>query len=209
MSAIVVAGGVSKRFGRAKGLVELAQKPLVLHSVDKLHEVVDEVIVVVNSDQQVKRFAEVIQHKARVIADEADAQTPLAGALAGFEHIQNEYALLLACDMPFLSPEILKLLVDICANKSATIPKWPNGNIEPLHAAYQAEPTAEAARKALGKGRLDMRSMIAEMTNVRYISTLVVQQIDPELWTFFNINTPDDLQQAESIMRHHPTASTK
>jgi molybdopterin-guanine dinucleotide biosynthesis protein A len=184
MSAIVVAGGGSSRFGQNKGLVKLGKKPLVLHLIDKLLDVVDEVIVVVNSDLQAKSFAEVIQHKARILADDAKVQNPLAGALAGFESVHSDHALLLACDMPFVSPAVLSLLLDICVDRSATIPKWPNGNIEPLHAAYHVEKAAEAAAKALNQGKLDMRSMIAEMKGIRYISTLVLQQLDPKLQSF-------------------------
>jgi molybdopterin-guanine dinucleotide biosynthesis protein A len=202
MSAIVVAGGGSSRFGHDKGLVELAEKPLVLHLVDKLLDVSDEVVVVVNSNQQATKFAAVIRQKAYIVADAADVQTPLAGALVGFDSVHSEYTLLLACDTPFLSPQILSLLMDICVNKSAAIPKWPNGNIEPLCAAYHVERAVEAARKALNRGKLDMRSMIAEMRSIRYISTLVLQQRDPELLSFFNINTPSDLKRAEAIIDH-------
>lgn len=202
MSAIVIAGGDSSRFGQDKGLVKLGKKPLVLHLVDRLLDVVDEVIVVVNSDLQARSFAEGIQHKARILADDADVQTPLAGALAGFDSIHSDYALLLACDMPFVSPAVLSLLLDICVDRSAAIPKWPNGNIEPLHAAYHVEKATDAAAKALNQGKLDMRSMIAEMKGIRYISTLVLQQLDPKLRSFFNINTPADLIQAEAFIQH-------
>jgi len=203
MSAIVVAGGVSKRFGQDKGLVGLAKKPLVLHVVDKLTNVVDEVIVVVNSETQMKRFSETINERARVTVDNVGVQTPLAGALTGFKAVQNEYTLLLACDTPFLSPEILRFLLEVCVNKSAAIPRWSNGNIEPLHASYHAQTAAKTAKTALENGKSDMRAMVEGMQNVRYISTMVLQQLDPKLMTFFNINSPDDLRQAEAMIKHH------
>jgi molybdopterin-guanine dinucleotide biosynthesis protein A len=203
MSAIVVAGGVSKRFGQDKGLVRLAKKPLVLHVVDKLTSVVDEVIVVVNSETQMKEFSEAINERARVTVDSVGVQTPLAGALTGFEAVQNEYTLLLACDTPFLSPEILRFLLEVCVNKSAAIPRWSNGNIEPLHASYHAQTAAKTAKTAIGNGKLDMRAMVEGMQNVRYVSTMVLQQLNPKLTTFFNINSPYDLRQAEAMIKHH------
>ena len=203
MSAIVVAGGVSKRFGQDKGLVKLADKPLVSYVVDKAISVVDDVMVVVNSETQKKKIAEVISEKARIMVDQADVQTPLAGALTGFEAAQTEYAILLACDTPFLSPEILSLLLEVSANRSAAIPRWPNGNIEPLHASYHASTAAKAAKTATENGRFDMRAMVDNMRSVRYISTMVLRQLDPKLTTFFNINSPNDLRQAEAIIKHH------
>ncbi|MDH5448752.1 MAG: molybdenum cofactor guanylyltransferase [Candidatus Bathyarchaeota archaeon] len=203
MSAIVVAGGVSKRFGQDKGLIRLAEKPLVLHVLDTLAPMVDEVVVVVNSEIQEKKFAQVIKQKARIVIDKATVQTPLVGALAGFETIQSGYTLLLACDTPFLSTEILRFLLDVCINKTATIPRWTNGDIEPLQAVYDAKTAAKAAKTALENGKLDMRSMIANMQNIRYISTTVLRQLDSKLITFFNINTLNDLKKAEAMIKHH------
>jgi len=203
MSAIVVAGGVSKRFGQNKALVKLAGKPLVSYVVDKAISVVDDVTVVVNSETQKKKIAEAVNKKTRIMLDQADVQTPLAGALTGFEAVQTEYAILLACDTPFLSPEILSLLLEVSANRSAAIPRWPNGNIEPLHASYHAPAAAKATKTAIENGRFDMRAMVDNMRKVRYISTLVLRQLDPKLTSFFNINSPNDLRQAEAMIKHH------
>ncbi len=203
MSAIIVAGGTSKRFGQDKGLIKLAGKPLILHVLDKLNTIVDETTIVVNSEEQKKKFTKTIDTKARVMVDKVNVHTPLAGALTGFEAAQNDYALLLACDTPFLSTRILSFLLDTCQNKSATIPRWPNCNIEPLHAAYHTLTAVEASRTAIDAGKFDMRFMVEGMRNIRYISTVVLQQFDPKLTTFFNVNTPTDLRQAETMAKHH------
>jgi molybdopterin-guanine dinucleotide biosynthesis protein A len=202
MSAIVLAGGVSRRFGQDKGLVKLDEKPLIVHVLDKIAGIIDEAFVVVNSETQKMKFAEVIRKKARVVIDKTDIRTPLVGALAGFEAVQGEYALLLTCDTPFLSQKVLSFLLDVCTNKAATIPRWPNGNIEPLQAAYNVEAASPAAKTVVKQGTLDMRSMIEKMRNIRYVSTIVLQQFDPTLKTFFNVNTPSDLRKAEAINKH-------
>ncbi len=203
MSAVVVSGGVSKRFGEDKGLIRLARKPLILHVLDKLTTLIDDIVVVVNSEDQKRKFAKELERPFRIVIDRAKVRTPLAGALAGFETIQNEYALLLACDTPFLSPDILRLLLESCANRTAAVPRWPNGNIEPLLAAYHVKRATLAAKAALREGKLDMRSMIDNMQSVRYISTIVLRRLDSELLTFFNINTLNDLKEARRIFEHH------
>ena len=184
-------------------MVRLRDKPLVLHVLDKLEDVVDEVFVVVNSETQIRKFTETIGRKACILSDKVNAQTPLAGALTGFEAVQNEYTLLLPCDTPFLLPETLSFILDICLGKNAAIPRWPNGNIEPLHASYHAQTAAKAARTAIKNGKFEMRSLMENMRNIRYISTMVLQQFDPKLTTFFNINTPNDLMEAEAMIRRH------
>ena len=200
-SAIILAGGSSKRLGQDKGLIKLGGKPLVTHVLDKIYGVVDEIIVVLSSQSQKKMYEDLMKKKARVIIDKDKAQSPLVGALTGFENAQGEYSLLLSCDTPFVSSQIALLLLDLCLNKSAVIPRWPNGFIEPLQAAYHTESARIAAEKALENRKMNLQSMIVLLRGVRYISTMVLQQIDPRLLTFFNINASIDLKKAESILK--------
>jgi molybdopterin-guanine dinucleotide biosynthesis protein A len=200
-SAVILAGGFSRRFGQDKGLIDLAGKPLVLHVVDKVSKVVDETVVVVSSRVQKERFESLLGHKANVVADKQEAQSPLVGALTGFENVEGVYSLLLPCDTPFISSQIAQFLLDICVNKSAVVPRWPSGYIEPLQAAYHAKSALTAAKKALEQGKLDLRSMIARLRGVRYVSTMVLRQMDPKLLTFLNINTSRDLKRAESLLK--------
>jgi len=198
-SAIILAGGFSNRFGQDKGLLLLAGKPLIKHVLNVLHGIVDETIIVVSSEVQAENFAKVTGSNVRIVIDENDMQSPLIGALTGFERAFGEYSLLLPCDTPLVSRDILLLLLELRINKNAVIPRWSNGYIEPLQAVYCTKPTVEAAKKTLNAGKADMRSMVDELRTVRYISTFVLQQLDPGLRTFFNINTPLDLRKAESM----------
>jgi len=200
-SAIILAGGFSRRLGQDKGLVKLAGKPLILHVLDRIQGTVNETVVVVSSDHQSVVFAPLLDRRASVVVDEHETQSPIVGATTGFENARGEYSLLLPCDTPFVSSNVASLLLDLCVNKSAAIPRWPNGYIEPLQAAYQTKSALNAAKRALEQGKLDLRSMISYLRGVRYVSTLVLQQVDPRLLTFFNINTPEDLKRAKSMLR--------
>jgi molybdopterin-guanine dinucleotide biosynthesis protein A len=125
----------------------------------------------------------------------------LIGALTGFEFAHGKYALLLPFDTPFVSREVVSLLFELCLNKAAAIPRWPNEQIEPLHAVYEAKLALEAAKRAVSEGKLTMRAMIEKLRGVRYVSTLVIQQLDPDFRTFFNINTPLDLKKAIAMVK--------
>jgi len=203
-SGVILAGGFSKRFGQNKGLIELAGKPLILHVLDKALHIVDEAVVVVSSNAQRSAFMHLLQHKATVVVDKLEKQSPLVGALTGFDKVRGKHSLLLPCDTPFISNRVLSLLLDLCINRNAAIPRWPNEYIEPFQAVYHTKSALKAAETALEEKKLDMQSMILHMTKVRYISTLVLRQMDPKLLTFFNINTPEDLKRAESILRRQP-----
>jgi len=200
-SAVILAGGFSRRFGKDKGLVVLAGKPLVLHVIDRVSKVVDEVLVVVSSKDQKKKFEIILGEKANLLIDKNDSQTPLVGAITGLESAKDEYSLLLPCDTPLISIQIVEFLLDMCINRSAVIPRWPSGYIEPLQAVYHTKSALTAAKTALAQGNRNMRSMIDNLRGVHYVSTMVLEQLEPDLLTFFNVNTPQDLKKAESILK--------
>jgi len=204
-AAVILAGGLSKRFGQDKCLIRLARKPLILHVVDRVSAIVDEIAVVVGSSSQKEMFATSLKSEAKILVDKINMQNPLVGALTGFENIKADYSLLLPCDMPFVSRQVATLLLDLCVGKGAAIPRWPNGYIEPLQSAYHVKSAVNAAQKALGEGKLNLASMIDNISGVRYISTLVLQQFDPKLLTFFNVNTPAEFKKAELLLKTRPS----
>jgi len=205
-SAIVLAGGLSNQFGHDKGLLQLAGKPLILHVLDKISTIVDEVLIVVGSARQAKAYA-ILNLNAKIVIDKYEIQSPLVGAITGFENANGEYSLLLPCDTPFVSSRIASLLLEKCVNRDAVIPRWPNGYIEPLQAAYRTKSAITAANTALENKKLDMRSMIANLGKVTYTSTLTLKQVDPNLVTFFNINTPEKIRKAEAMIKGKATSN--
>lgn len=200
-SAIVLAGGFSRRFGQPKALVELTGRPLLLHILDRISGVTDETVVVASSPDQRRTFARLLNPEVKVVVDEQGPKSPLVGALTGFQNAGGEHSLLLPCDTPFVSKEIASLLLDLCLQRDAVIPRWPNGYVEPLQAAYKTKLALTAAKTALEHGELDLRSMIVRLRKLRYVSTEVLRKIDPKLMTFFNVNTPEDLKKAGSMLK--------
>jgi molybdopterin-guanine dinucleotide biosynthesis protein A len=186
----------------------LAGKPLIRHVTDVVYDIVDETIIVVSSEVQAENFARVLGSDIHIAVDADDTRSPLIGALTGFEKASGQYSLLLPCDTPLLSRDVLLLLLKSCRNKNAVVPRWPNGYIEPLQAVYRIRPALETAKNALNRKKTDMRSMVSGLQGVRYISTLILKQLDPESRTFFNVNTPLDFKKAEALLTSKKNSST-
>ncbi len=199
-SAIILAGGFSKRLGQDKGLVKLAGKPLILYVLEKVREVVDETIVVVSSENQKEAYSMHVPKEKKIFVDNENLRSPLIGALTGFSNTCADYSLLLPCDTPFVSSKVADLLFEASINVDAAVPRWPNNYIEPLQAVYRTNSALKSAKQALEKRDLRLFSMIKLQKRVRYLSTIVIQQIDPQLMTFFNINTKMDLMKARKII---------
>ena len=198
---IILAGGLSKRFGQDKCLKELACKPLIVHVLDRVSRLANEIVVVVGSEAQQDQLLRVIGTKGQIVIDKYNDHSPLIGALTGFESVKTEHALLLPCDAAFVSAEIATLLLDLCIGKNAAIPRWPDGKIEPLQAVYDVKSAVSAGNTAMDEGKRDMLGMISHLHGIRYVSTLVLQQYDPKLVTFLNINTVQDWKKAEHTLK--------
>lgn len=201
LSTIVLAGGLSSRLGHDKGLQLLANKPIVRHVLDAIKGLADETFVVVSSRAQAEGYEHVVDSETRILIDSSNIRSPLVGASTGFESACGNYCVVLTNDVPFVSREVISLMFELGAGKNAVIPRWPNGFMEPLQAVYRTEMARKAAREALDEGKLRVQAMVDKLQGIRFLSTLVLHQLDPELKTFFNVNTAQDLRKAEIILQ--------
>lgn len=196
-SAVILAIDSQGMFSEDKALLKLDNKPLLNHVVDAVKGLVGEVLVVTGSKEQADSYAKIVSSTNVQFAISAfETQGSLAAALTGFEAAKSNYSLLLPFDAPFVSKEVVSLLFDLSAGKSAVIPRWPSNDCEPLQAVYHTGQASEAARKALAAGEVDVEAIIACLRGVRYVSTLVIEQLDPDFRSFFRVNTPLDLKKA-------------
>ncbi len=193
-SAIILADGSSARLNIDKAILELNGIALLNRVIDAVKGLVDEIIIVTNSEH-CKTYKKLVSPEIKFAVDANVSKGPLFEAAKGFEVASGEYCLLLPANRPFVSKEVLSLLFDCCFGKSAAIPRFTNMEIEPLHAVYHTLNALDATKKCLEEGKVDMEAMVGKLRGVRYISTMVIEQLDPELKTFFYVNTPSDLRK--------------
>ena len=103
--------------------------------------------------------------------------------------------------------DVIELLFDLCHGKTAVLPRFPDGQVEHLHAVYHTRSALEASQLAIEENRFDFPAMIDHMGGVRYISTLVIQELNPDLRTLFTVNTPLDLKRAQGMLGMKPRKS--
>ena len=200
-SAIIITSDLSNKFEEDKGLLKLDTKPLLIYVIDAVKTIADEVIVVTCSKEQTKRYTKIVSPDVKFVTYTDEPKVPLAVALAGFKAAEGKYSLLLPFDSPFVSKDVVSLLFECSNGKSAVIPRSPDNEIEALHAVYNTKQALEAAQMTLANNELDMEAMISKMRGVRFISTLVIEQLDPDFRTFFTINTPLDLKKATIMIK--------
>lgn len=201
-TAIILAGNGSGRLGCDRGLAQLANRPLITHVVSRVQSIVDEVIVCLKDRSKMPSYSHILPQECRIIADEGGLpECPLRGAYTGLMNARGGYSTILPCDTPFISTELIDLLFNVAVGVNAVVPRWPEGFIEPLQAVYRTEAALRAARRALEGGNYSMRAMISLLKDIRYMSTLVIKEMDSKMHTFVNINTSIDLKRAEALAK--------
>ncbi|MGO8805079.1 MAG: molybdenum cofactor guanylyltransferase [Candidatus Bathyarchaeia archaeon] len=201
-SAIILAEDSQGKFSEDKAFLNLDNKRLLNHVVDSVKGFVGEVLVVTSSIEQSDLYAKLVSSaKVKFVVSDGEPQGDLAAALVGFEASLGDYSLLLPFDAPFVSREVGCLLFELAEGKSAVVPRWPDCKIEPLHSVYNNVQACEAAKKALAAGELTTDAIAGCMRGVRYVSTMVIEQLDPDFRTFFRICTVLDLKKAAVMLK--------
>jgi molybdenum cofactor guanylyltransferase len=188
VTGIILAGGKSSRMGFDKGMAELNGKPMINWVIAHLQAVCSHIIIISNN--------EVYQQLGfPVYADIYKDTGPLGGILTGLAYTDTGYNLVLACDMPYVKPELLRHLLTFADDYSLVVPSV-NGRFEPLCAFYHKK-TYAGMEDLLRQGTRKMQEVIGQFA---YKETRIEETcVNPEVFT--NINTPRELQQN----RHNST----
>lgn len=197
--ALILAGGKSRRIKGNKALIKLGDKPLLLHVVEKVLEGTHETVVVIGKNDELDKYASFLPSKVTILKDTMEGKGPLVGIVTGMQKMRSEYTVILPCDSPFIKREVIGHLFKRAQGADAAIPRWPNGNIEPLHAIYKISTSIPAAETALRKDELLIVDMIKRLDKVVYVNTDELKNFDQELITFFNINNQEDLKTAKEL----------
>jgi len=202
LSAIIIAYNYSTQFKQDSGLLKLNNKSILEHVIAVVNPLVDETLIVTHSQKHADAYAKLVSSQITLVVEPAIARNPLVAALQGFKTALGGFSLLVPHDAPFISTKILQLFFELCPGKSAVIPRAPDSQAEPLPAVYATRQALFAAEKALTIGKKDLGAFIEALQNVRYLSTLVIRQLDPDLKTFFRIKTPVDLKRAVALTKN-------
>lgn len=186
-----MAGGRSSRLGRDKALLVLDNETLLSRALRTLTAVTAEQMVVGPAERQQQVSA------VRVVPDIVPGSGPLGGIYSALQAAAYEYVLVVACDMPFLNPLLLTYLLTQAPGWDVVLPRV-DGHGEQLHAVY-ARSCLDAITRQLQTGDFKIDRFFARV-RVRSVEADELQRYDPELRSFWNVNTPEDWEQAQRLL---------
>ncbi len=194
-SVLILAGGMGSRMGyREKALIDFKGRPLIEAIIERLEKVADNIIISVRDRKQGDLLGSFLSRAYRFAYDDHMNRGPLSGILSGLQACEDEYCFVAACDMPFINEDVVRLLFTRCRDHDASIPRWEDGLLEPLHAVYRCAPMIRETGKAIERGETIILAPVFRM-NVNYVPVDEIRKLDPGLRTFININTDKDIQE--------------
>src|SRR4030065_2453825 len=195
-SALILAGGRGSRLRfREKALIDINGNPLIAFVIESLEKGVDEIIISVRDEAQ-GELLKTLFPDMRYAYDMYENTGPLAGILSGLSICKDEYCFIAACDMPFINEKAVHFLFSKCKDYDAAIPRQSDGFLEPLHAVYNSRSMMSETKKSLEKSETTILAPISRL-NVNYVPFEEISKIDPELATFMNINTCEDIKKID------------
>ncbi len=180
----VLAGGASRRMGANKSLVELEGKPLVQHVLEHVRPLNAPILLVTNQFDLYRRF------QVSMVADVLPGKGSLGGIYSALTHSTSAFTLCVACDMPFLNANLLTYLLSLRTGFDAVVPML-DGQPQGLHAVYHRR-CAKPIRELIDRNELRI-SGIFDHLRVRLVGEQAIRNHDPELRSFTNLNTPEEL----------------
>lgn len=193
ISAIILAGGKSRRLGRDKCLLEIGGRSLLAHTVDTLANVSDDLIVVTSDPT----YSELLDATARLVPDQKPGMGSLMGIYSGLGEAHYSHALVVACDMPFLNLALLRHMLPLADGHDVVIPRL-DGMLEPLHAIY-GKSCLPHMLQLLDQGQRRIISFF-DRVRVRYVERQEVDRFDPSHFSFINVNTPQDWIRVQELL---------
>jgi len=200
-TGIILAGGESKRIGTDKGLIDLNGRPLIRYVIESVRPVVDEIIVVVGSEERVPYYRNAVDDDVQIVPDLYDDGSPMIGLITGLTHAKGDFAVVAACDMPFINSDLVDILFLLSFELNGTLLIKQDGWVEPLPAVYNVEVGKRRAIQLRNEGDLRLRKVLETLPDVARIQVERLKVIDPELRSFFDLDTMERFNEAVRIIK--------
>jgi molybdopterin-guanine dinucleotide biosynthesis protein A len=191
-TAVILAGGDSRRMGADKAFLTVGGVPLIDRVLAATREACGRTIIITNTPDAF-RYLEI-----EIFTDIHPGFGSLGGLHTGLFHATTDTVFVLGCDMPFIEPKLMEYIISVRGRADIAVPVLGR-YYEPLFSAY-SRTTIDEVERTIEAGRRQIVSFFKHM-RLKEVSEWELRAIDPELDSIMNINTPGDLIRAEAIAK--------
>lgn len=182
--------------GRDKAFLEVGGQAVIERVLSRLKGLTDDLFISANTPEPYIRF------DLPIVADIFPDKAALGGLYSVIHAARHTHVLVVACDMPFLHVGLLQYLIDLAPTADAVVPLINPPQPETLHAVY-SKTCLPAIEQRLLANQLRIIGFFADVA-VRYIERDEVVRFDPQLYSFLNMNTPEEWAKVQAIAKTLP-----
>ncbi|HET6973374.1 MAG TPA: molybdenum cofactor guanylyltransferase [Pyrinomonadaceae bacterium] len=184
--AFILAGGASSRMGADKSQLLIDRQTFTDRIAETLRSLTDSVTIVGRQAHN---------SELPTVADVYPQWGALGGVHAALAACKREWAIVVACDLPFVTDELFSALAAVRLDHEAVVPIQPDGRPQPLAALYRVDPCRQRATELIeagGRRPLDL----LEAVKTRWVPFAEIRNLKQAERFFVNINTPSDYYEA-------------
>jgi molybdopterin-guanine dinucleotide biosynthesis protein A len=191
-TGVILTGGLNKRFsGTEKAFLRMGQTRIIDRIFSIFETLFEEIVFVTNNP------AHYLEWNANIVTDVYAVRSALTGIHTGLFYCTYSHAFFSACDTPFLDKDVVEYVISSVHPKIDVVLPETSAGLEPLCAVYSKN-LCGTMEKQLEAGNLRIQDAIRKH-RVRKLKETELRNRDPDLLSFFNINTPEDLAAAIEI----------
>jgi molybdenum cofactor guanylyltransferase len=199
-SAIILAGGQSRRMGRPKAALTFGNCTILERLIAELGDSFNDILIVAAPEGTetvpIQHLLRTAPPSVRMLRDQMAYQGAAFALALGLAAAANEVAFACSCDLPLLRAEVARTLYGMLNGYEAVIPQI-DGKPQPLFALYRRS-VAGIIDAQLASGENRLTRITAGLTAYRPRDQ-ELRRIDPELRSFLNVNTPEDYNRALAL----------
>ena len=193
VTGVLLAGGKSRRMGEDKRYLVVGEQTLLERGLGVLRSMFHEVLVVIAQDSAP------LDIDARVVRDLVPDCGSLGGIYTGLTQATTPYIFAVACDMPFLNQTVITQFTNRRDTADIVMARLA-GRLHPIHALY-GKGCLPAMEQMIVARQLKIQELVSHASlRVQYVTEADLLSIDPSWRSFHNVNTPEDLEAACSLL---------
>ena len=193
VAGMILAGGLNSRMGGYnKAFLRLGNSLLLNRILATLKYNFSEILLIT---RDCERYS---QWEFQIVNDVFEARSPLSGIHAGLLNMEADYAFCMACDTPFLKKELIEILLNEIRPSTDVIVPFSGENFQPLCAVYSKQCIGRIEEQ-LAQNDLRVDNLF-DKVSLKKIPYDKLKKVDPQLISFFNVNTPADLRLAKQFL---------
>jgi molybdopterin-guanine dinucleotide biosynthesis protein A len=208
LSGLILAGGEGRRMaGRDKGLISLADKPLVEYAIECLQPLVDDLSISCNRNRELYEGYQLdcisdadVESEVGTAGSnniESGLQGPMAGLVAGLKHAKHEWLLVMPCDTPLMTTAVMSQLLS-CIKASGPSQEmqaiiFSHQGLQPLHGLYHKS-MLPIFEQSLAENKNALQRLLRSLPKVS-----MHQAVDSD-YSFNNANDPEELATIEALL---------